>query len=70
MREADDRTGENDGLDVVVLAQLPDKQLREVTRVDELPQRLARAAHDERRTVLCDHTSVCRKAQLTIATHS
>ena len=46
------QTGQDDGLDVIVLAQLPDEQLREVVRVDELPQGLAGAEHDERRPVL------------------
>ena len=41
------RTGEDNGLDAVVLAQLPDEQFCEVPRVDELPQRLAGARDDE-----------------------
>ena len=31
---------------------MPDEELREVARVDELPERLARAPDDERRVVL------------------
>lgn len=46
------RTGEDDGLDVVVLAELPDEELGEVARVDELPQGLAGAGDDEGRAVL------------------
>ena len=47
---------ENERLNVVVIAQLPDEELREVARVDELPERLARAPDDERRVVLCRYT--------------
>ena len=43
---------ENERLNVVVVAQLPDEELREVARVNELPERLARAPDDERRVVL------------------
>lgn len=47
------RTGKNDRLDVVVLAQLPDEELGEVSRVDELSQWLACSADDEGGIVLC-----------------
>jgi hypothetical protein len=40
-------TGQNDRVDFVVFSQLPDEQLGEVVRVDELPERLAGACYDE-----------------------
>jgi hypothetical protein len=43
--------GEDDGLDIVVLAQLPNEEAREVVRVDELAQRSARAGNDKGRVV-------------------
>ena len=46
------RTRENDGLHTVVLSEFPDEQFGEIARVDELAQRLARAANNERRVVL------------------
>ncbi len=49
--------GEDERLDVVVLAQHPDEELREVARVDELPQGLAGSPHDVRRAVLCETRS-------------
>ena len=45
--------GEDDRVNLVVLLELPDEQLGEVARVDELAQGLARARDDERRAVLC-----------------
>jgi hypothetical protein len=39
--------GEDDGRDVVVLAELPDEELGEIPRVNELPERLAGAGNDE-----------------------
>lgn len=43
---------EDDRVDLVVLAQLPQKQLGKVTRVDELTQGLASAGHDKGSAVL------------------
>ena len=45
-------TGENERLNVIVLAQLPDEELRKVSRVDELTQWLSRSANDEGSAVL------------------
>ena len=46
------RTGEDDGLDAVILTKLPDEQLREVTRVYKLTEGLAGAANNEGGVVL------------------
>ena len=45
--------GEDERLDRVVVAQHPHEELREVARIDELPQRLPGAPNDERVFVLC-----------------
>ena len=36
---------------------MPDEELREIMRIDELAQGLAGAAHDEGRVVLCKRAS-------------
>jgi len=40
-------TRENDGFHIVVFAQLPDEELREVIGEDELAERLSRSRNDE-----------------------
>ena len=45
--------GEDEWLDRVVVAQHPHEELREVARIDKLPQRLAGAPDDEGVIVLC-----------------
>lgn len=46
-------TGQNDRVNFVVFPQLPDEQLGEVVRVDELPERLAGSCYDEGGVVFC-----------------
>lgn len=46
------RTRKNDGVDLVVLLELPDEELGEVARVDELAEGLASSRDDKRRVVL------------------
>lgn len=47
-------TRENHRLDIVVFAQLPDEELGEVARVDELTERFTGASYDEWRAVFCE----------------
>jgi hypothetical protein len=44
-------TRKNDGLNVIIVAQHPDEQLGEITRVDELAERFSGPGYDERRTI-------------------
>ena len=55
--------GEDDRVDVVVVVQHPHEELPEVARVDELPQRLARAPHNEGRVVLCSEVAGPSRSQ-------
>jgi hypothetical protein len=46
-------TAEDNRVDILVAPQSPDHELGEIARVDELPERLARAGNGERGVVLC-----------------
>jgi hypothetical protein len=46
-------TGENHRFHIVVFTQLPDEELREVIREDELPERFSRSRNNEWRVILC-----------------
>jgi hypothetical protein len=45
-------TAEDDRFDILVAPQGPDHELGEIARVDELPERLARAGNGERGVIL------------------
>jgi hypothetical protein len=46
-------TGEDDGLDIVIVAQHPNEEFGEVVGKDELAEGLASSANDERGPVFC-----------------
>jgi hypothetical protein len=46
-------TTQDNRIDLLIISQGPDEELREVTRVYKLPQRRARAGYNEGLAVLC-----------------